>query len=1399
MFSISLIKQKSEKRIINILGIFLIFVLALGLRLYGLDWDNGYLFHPDERQLLMLSLDMHFPNWSEIFYIINPEISPLNPRWFNYGSLPLYILEITTTFLSTITDLDLYSLRFPGRIISALFDSSTVTLISILAFKYFGKKVGFLTGLFSVFSVIQIQHAHFFVVDTILTFLIVGLIFLCVKISKNCTLKSSIICGILLAAALATKISSLPIIILIFLSYGLYALSPNTDYISRNISLNPHNIKKAFIGITACISISVIFFILFSPYAIIDFPKFIQDNLNQSRMVRGTSDLPYTRQYIDTIPYIYHLKQIITRSLGPTVSILSFLGLIFTLRKSHLPLPKIHIILIFWILFYFLIFGQFQVKFSRYMLPIIPFLLVYASLSLVAFYYWLNKKLPRLATPIISLLLLIALHYPISFLNIYSEDHTAVQASQFLNANATKNSSILKEHWDEGLPNLNNFKITELPLYNFDSTDKISNISSLLSKTDYIIIFSNRLYGTIPRLSQRYPLTSNYYARLFDGSLGFNLIHLEKKEPQFLGIKYINNNFARIPINPPKQLSEKSGFELFSLDLGWSDESFSVYDHPTILIFQNSKKMSSEEIFSLITKTVTPSEFLMNSEEEKTQYSGPDRNQIIFSKNLDQTSMIIIWYFFIQLLSISVIPIVLYSFNSLSDRGYILTKPIGLLINGLLVWLLTSLNFLSFSRLPIYLCLISVMFFSFFILIKQRETLISFIKSKWKLILTFELLFLISFIFFLIIRALNPDLWHPFRGGEKPMDFAYLNAIIRSTKMPPFDPWLSSGYLNYYYYGHYLIAYLIKATGLEPSIAYNLTIPLLFGFSVVTLTSLIWNIKPYSKTIFGKTNPLFISFISGFTILTVLLIGNLESLLQIISKIKETVSQRVPFGSFNYWSASRMMPSNSEGHEITEFPFFTFLFADLHAHLIVIPFMLVSLSTFLAIINHKQNSPKFSLFSLYIISSIIIGSIWAINTWDIPTQIILLSGIILFSDLKNHSDSVLKTGLKSILKIILILSFSFIIFFPFHSNFVAPNIGLELSKYQSPIQNFLAIFSIPIFIIIWIFCAISIFPGEPRNLVPKKTLLILVGILSFLSIATLMILSKYITLLFILFLIIFWIYSLKYLILKYKNSPLNFMFFFWYLGLIGLLILGGVELITLREDIGRMNTVFKFYIQAWILINISCSFFLGKILSFEAVAIDQKIIKICFTTTLLVLTISCFSYTILGTKARINDRFSSTTPTLDGTIFMEESTYKDPLGDITLKYDLLAIEWLNLNLKGSPIISEANTPLYRWGSRISVYTGLPTIIGWDWHQTQQRNKYKEQIKIRKNDLNLIYSTPDLKISLDLLKKYHAQYIYVGKLEKLYYPQEGINKFNSLNSIYKNQEVTIFEIPEFIVE
>ena len=1391
MFNLPLLRQLSEKRIINITLIFIIFLLSLGLRLYGLNWDNGHLFHPDERQLLMLSHEMHFPKWSELSYLINPNISPLNPGWFNYGTLPLYILEVTNYLFSPFTNPDVYELRFQGRIISALFDSATVTLISILALKYFGRKTGIFTSFFSAFCVIQLQHSHFFVVDTILTFIIVALVFLCVKISKTCTLKDSIIAGILLAAALATKISSLPISVLIFLSYFLYAMFPNKDDVFNKFSINILNIKKALIGISICVLISLVFFFLFSPYSIIDFPKFLEDNLIQSKMVRGTSDLPYTRQYIDTIPYIYNLKQIFTTSLGVIVSILGLIGLIITLIKIRIPFPKIHIIFIFWIFLYFLIFGQFQVKFSRYMLPIIPFIIIYSSIGLVYIHEQLINKYSRLAIPIISFILLLSLHYPLSFLNIYSQDHTAVKASEFLNINAKPNSLILKEHWDESLPNLNKFEINELPLYDFDSTKKNLNLSTLLSESDYLVIFSNRLYGTIPRLPERYPFTSNYYEKLFDRSLGYILIHQEKNEPQLFGIKYTNDNFFRIPINPPKIFSEKNSSNSFDINLGWHDESFSVYDHPTILIFENSQKMSSEELFSILNQPIKSSKLLLKPDQIDMQYSGQDRNKIIFLSEFNQISLIVIWYFFAQLLSVSVIPIIIYSFRSLSDRGYILSKPIGLLINAFLIWLLTSFNILNFSKSSIYLCLLIVTFFSLIMLFKQKDILLKFVKSKWKLIITFELLFLISFSLFLIIRALNPDLWHPYRGGEKPMDFAYLNAIIRSTKMPPFDPWFSSGYLNYYYFGHFLVAYLIKATGIEPSIAYNLAIPLLFSFSVIAVVSLIWNLKPYSKIIFGKSSSKILPLISMFSVLTVLLIGNLESLFQITLKIKKFLVHKISFGPFDYWAASRMMPSGSEGHEITEFPFFTFLFADLHAHLIVIPFMLLSLSVFLAIITFKKNYPKLNLLILYGICSIIIGSIWTINTWDLPTQIILLSGVLLFSDLKNESRFNLRKSVYAILKIILITLFSFILFFPFHLNFVSPTIGLQLSDFQSPLPNFISIFSIPLFIfIIWI-----LYPKKTQNYSLTKTPILLLIILLFISIGILIISTKYLTFIFILFLMIFWIHSLKYLRRKYKNSSLSTILFFWYLGFIGLLILAGTEIITIKEDIGRMNTVFKFYLQAWILINISGSFFLGMIISLKPEKKNQKIFKLFFSTTLVFLTISCFLYTILGTNSRIKDRFSSNPPNLNGALFMEKANYKDPLGNINFEYDYLAIKWLNSNLKGSPIISEGNTPLYRWGNRISVYTGLPTIIGWDWHQTQQRKNYEKEIQIRKNDLKLIYSSPDLKTSLNLLSKYNVEYIYVGKLEKLYYPKEGIEKFESLKSIYTNDEVSIFKVPK----
>jgi uncharacterized membrane protein len=169
----------------------------------------------------------------------------------------------------------------------------------------------------------------------------------------------------------------------------------------------------------------------------------------------------------------------------------------------------------------------------------------------------------------------------------------------------------------------------------------------------------------------------------------------------------------------------------------------------------------------------------------------------------------------------------------------------------------------------------------------------------------------------------------------------------------------------------------------------------------------------------------------------------------------------------------------------------------------------------------------------------------------------------------------------------------------------------------------------------------------------------------------------------------------------------------------------------------------------------------------------------------------------------MRDRFpDSTSNTLDGTAYMQTSTYVDDGRPVELKWDRQAMEWLRENVHGIPTIVEASTPLYRWGSRVSIYTGLPSIIGWDWHQKQQRSILPGQVVDKRiQDVNTIFTTTDQGQLKQLLAKYNVGYIYVGPLEQLYYAGDGINKFNQPSDlwklVYENEKVKIFQVARII--
>src|SRR4029450_6302380 len=116
----------------------------------------------------------------------------------------------------------------------------------------------------------------------------------------------------------------------------------------------------------------------------------------------------------------------------------------------------------------------------------------------------------------------------------------------------------------------------------------------------------------------------------------------------------------------------------------------------------------------------------------------------------------------------------------------------------------------------------------------QRRAFVTDIRGRWKEIFVAEGIFLAALLLFVWFRSMNPDIWHPARGGEKPMEFAYFNAILRSTHFPPYDPWFAGGYINSYSCGSVPVAVVTRLTGIIPSVAFNLAVPTFFALTVLT-------------------------------------------------------------------------------------------------------------------------------------------------------------------------------------------------------------------------------------------------------------------------------------------------------------------------------------------------------------------------------------------------------------------------------------------------------------------------------------------------------------------------------------------------------------------------------------
>ena len=841
-------------------------------------------------------------------------------------------------------------------------------------------------------------------------------------------------------------------------------------------------------------------------------------------------------------------------------------------------------------------------------------------------------------------------------------------------------------------------------------------------------------------------------------------------------------------------------------------------------LFETLQQIYLTHSLHILDKTSTS--LLMLGNEQRTILQSGGTWYELFSantlQNRSQLLAVIFWWTFCTILGWAVYPIVRILFSGLSDHGFPLSRITAFLLFSYSAWIAGSTG-IRVTRLLLGIILLIILVISLLIFIKNKKAIITEFSENKTYFIKVELIALVAFLLFLYVRFNNPDLWHIYFGGEKPMDFSYFNAVLKSEIFPPYDPWFAGGQMNYYYLGLVIIGMPVKFLGITPSVAYNLVIPTLFSFVVLGAFTIGWNLTKHNKWLSGVFSSLTLAILGNLgavrmvwqgwqriSTISTPLFNHFKTLNNILYALSGAgnwlLGNKFPYSSGDwYWLPSRAIVPGHSG-EITEFPLFTFVYADLHAHLLALPITLFVIAWSLSIINTNFIKEKNGhLLAKLTIGSLIVGSLRAINAWDQPTFLLFSSLSLLYVFITNRKEMLSNQQLsyfQIFIYTIYFVGMSFLLYVPFYLTFqqgyseimLWKGDKVNLSSYT--VHFGLFIFILCVYLFYKVFHWMSKTPVSAlRKLKPYRWHfeigMIFIGLLFSLLLFDGL---KIIVLVMPLLLICAFLF--------FQNGENPQTRFLLYLAGTGLLITVFVDIATIQGD--RMNTTFKFYFQAWTFLSISAGVALANVLRHTRKW--KTVYKRSFYSILLVLVAGCSLTTITSTKNKMEDRFTNQAPhSLDGMIYMSYSTMMDgpPVGNfenMDLAEDARAIRWVQHNIPGSPVIVEAHTQEYRhWGNRFSIYTGLPGVIGWANHQRQQRAVMDEDpVGKRIQEVEHFYQTDNLDEAITFLDTYDVSYIIVGQLERIYYSESGLVKFTNNEGIlwdliYVDNETEIFKI------
>jgi len=821
---------------------------------------------------------------------------------------------------------------------------------------------------------------------------------------------------------------------------------------------------------------------------------------------------------------------------------------------------------------------------------------------------------------------------------------------------------------------------------------------------------------------------------------------------------------------------------------------------------------------------------------------------------------ILFWYLAVLLCGWLAFPLVYRLLPYLPDRGLSFSKLIGLLLWGYIWWLLTSFHILQNDSGGVVIGLAAVAALSLLVLWRaDRPALIQWLRDNRTTVILVEGVFLLAFLGWAWVRGTYPDA----AGTEKPMELAFINAILNSPTFPPHDPWLSGYAISYYYFGYAMVAMLARFTGTPGAVAFNLALASWFALSASAAGGLLYDLLSVRSEAKGQSGGQGAQSASLLAPLFLLLVSNLEGFLEMLHAlglfwdrtsagltssfwswlgIQELVNPPTePFswiperlGGIWWWRASRVLEDFDLAHNsreiIDEFPFFSYMLGDLHPHVLSMPFVLLAVGLALHLYLRERSRPvsvqpeaapagsgswidaldfgelvRLAREPETWLAVLVLGGLSFLNTWDFPIYLGLYGAAYLLAAYQrdgwqwklagNFVALLVPMGIAGILA-----------YLPFYLGFQSQAGGLLPSLVFFTRGVHLWVMFAPLLLPIFLWVARKAYHQKPDWLSGLWFAVAVVFGLWALSIGLGLVVQSNDSLAGIYggnqSLVIesigrrlaqpgAWLTLLALLVLVWgllaarndqesekrpsENGPVGADAFVLLLALLGTGLVLFPEFFYLRDQFGwRMNTIFKFYYQAWIVWSVAAAY--GSVMVWRAV---RGAAGLVMRAAWVVVVAAAMAYTVFGIRDRLQG-FDLQTWTLDGSNYLARFSPKD----------LEAIHWLAQAPDG--VVAEAVGGSYTGYARVSTFSGQPSVLGWPGHESQWRGGAKE-IGSREPDIEQLYRTRSWQQAEEILARYNIRYVYVGAMEESKYGKSLVFDRN-LAVAYQNDQVTIYEVP-----